>query len=158
MLNRIFPQTVGNQLRGYSIALWLFIPITLMRVAISLVHIFRSDGGAQSISTIPLDSYPPGAAQNVIGLFARMGLDQLMFGLLCVVVLLRYRALIPLIYAMIVLQYVAERGIATLKPLSLAGTSGASAPALVLLLLSIAGLALSLLGKGYGVAPRAASS
>ena len=58
--------------------LWLFIPVTLQKVAMSLTHLLKTDGGAQSLSTIPIDTYSPPAAQNVVGLFARMGLEQLM--------------------------------------------------------------------------------
>ena len=152
MLSRIFPEHIDNHFRGHKLALWLFVPITLMKIARSLLHIFSADGGAQSISTIPLDTYSTGAAQNVIALFARMGLDQLMLGLLFVVVLVRYRAMIPLMYVLIVVQYIAEQGIAHMKPLALAGTSGASTPALVLAVVSIIGLVLSLLGKKSGAA------
>jgi hypothetical protein len=48
-----------------------------MKLGIGLVHILRADGGAQSVSTIPLDTNPAGTAQNVIALFARMGLLSL---------------------------------------------------------------------------------
>ena len=92
MLKRIFPKRIDNHYRGYRLAIWLFVPITFMKVGISLVHIFYADGGAQSVSTIPLDTYTSGAAQNVIAIFSRMGLDELMLGLLFVVVLIRYRA------------------------------------------------------------------
>jgi hypothetical protein len=144
MLSRIFPKTIDNNFRGKKLAIWLLVPITLMKLAISLLHIFWHDGGAQSISTIALDSYPTGAAQNIIALFARMGLDQFVFGLICVVVLIRYRAMIPLMYVMLVFHYAAEKGIAVMKPLALVGTSGASTPALVLALMAFAGLILSL--------------
>ncbi len=78
-----------------------------------------------------------------------MGLDQLLLGLLFLVVLIRYRAMIPLMYVLIIVNHIALEGIAYMKPLVLAGTSGASTPALVLTALSISGLVLSLLGKGY---------
>ncbi len=149
MLNRIFPDRIDNHYRGHKLALWFFFPITFMKVAISLVHIFYTDGGAQSISTIPLDTYTTGGAQNVIALFSRMGLDQLLLGLLFVVVLFRYRAMIPLMYVLIIVHYIALEGIIYMKPLILAGTSGAGTPALVLKALSISGLILSLWGKGY---------
>ena len=149
MLNRIFPERIDNHYRGHKLALWFFVPITFMKVAISLLHIFNADGGAQSISTIPLDTYTAGGAQNVIALFSRMGLDQLLLGLLFVVVLFRYRAMIPLMYVLIVVHYIALEGIVYMKPLVLAGTSGASTPALILTVLSISGLILSLWGKGY---------
>ncbi len=32
MLNRIFPASIDNHYRGYKLALWLFIPITLTKV------------------------------------------------------------------------------------------------------------------------------
>ncbi|MCH7806862.1 MAG: hypothetical protein IH995_06925 [Proteobacteria bacterium] len=149
MLSRIFPEHIDNHYRGHKLALWLFVPITFMKVAISLVHIFYADGGAQSISTIPLDTYSAGGAQNLIAVFARMGLDQLILGLLFVVVLFRYRAMIPLMYVLIIVHYIALEGIVYMKPLALAGTSGASTPALAFMVLSISGLVLSLLGKGY---------
>jgi hypothetical protein len=148
MLSRILPEHIDNRYRGHALALWFLVLITFMKVGISLAHIFRADGGAQSVSTIPLDTYPAGAAQNVVALFARMGLEQFLLGALCVVVLLRYRAMVPLVYLLIVVHDIAQEGIARMKPLALAGTSGARTPALVLSVLSVSGLILSLWGKG----------
>ena len=149
MLNRIFPERIDNHYRGLKLAICLFVPITFMKVAISMVHIFYDDGGAQSISTIPLDTYTTGAAANVIALFAHLGLDQLLLGLLFVVVLFRYRAMIPLMYVLIIAGYIGLEGIALMKPIVTTGTSGANMPHLVLMALSISGLVLSLIGKGY---------
>lgn len=149
VLNRILPERIDNRYRGHPLALWLFVPITLQKLAVSLTHLFKADGGAQSISTMPLDTYPSSAAQNIVGLMARNGVEQLLLGVLFVLVLLRYRAMIPLMYALIVAHYLASRGVAQMKPLVLAGTSGASIPALVIAILSAAGLALSLIGRGY---------
>lgn len=153
MLSRLFPARIDNRFRGHVLALWLFVPITLMKVALGLGHIFTADGGAQSVSTMPLDTYPAGAAQNVVALMARMGLEQLLLGALFVVVLLRYRAMVPLMFAVVVVHYFAQRGIASMKPLALAGTSGASTPALVIAVLAVVGLVLSLAGKGYREPP-----
>ena len=57
MLERLFPQTANNDYRGNRIALWVFVPITVATLVRSGIHIFRADGGAQSIATIPLDTY-----------------------------------------------------------------------------------------------------
>ena len=153
MLSRILPPRIDNRFRGHAAALWLFVPLVFMKVALGMAHIFRADGGAQSVSTMPLDTYPHGAAQNIIGLMARMGLEQLLLGLLFVVVLLRYRALVPLMNAVAVEHYAAQLAIAAMKPLALAGTSGASTMHLVIGVISVAGLLLSLLGRGYRAAP-----
>ena len=149
MLNRILPAHIDNRYRGHPLGLWLFVPIALMKVSQSLTHLLKHDGGAQSISTIPLDTYPASAAQNVIGLFARMGLEQLLLASIFVLVLVRYRALIPLMYLFIVAHFVGGKIVAQFKPLVLAGTSGVSTPFLIIAILSIVGLILSLIGRGY---------
>jgi hypothetical protein len=153
MLDRILPAVIDNRFRGYALALWLFVPLTFMKVALGLAHIFRADGGAQSVSTMPLDTYPAGAAQNIVALMARMGLEQLLLGLIFVVVLVRYRALIPLMYVVAVLHYLGQTGVKAMKPLALAGASGASTVHLVIAAVSLAGLVLSLSGRGYRNAP-----
>ena len=155
-MSRLLPARIDNRYRGHVLALWLFVPVALQRVALGLTHLLKADGGAQSISTIPLDSYPPAAAQNVIGLFARMGLEQLLFGALCLLVLLRYRALIPFMYLLIVAHYLASRVVGQIKPLVLAGTSGARTPTLVIAMLCVLGLVLSLSGRGYREIPQGA--
>ena len=89
MIHRILPACIDNRYRGHRLGLWLFVPITFQKVAVSLTHLLTADGGAQSISTIPLDTYSPSAAQNVVGLFARMGLVRLVLASLLVLVLAR---------------------------------------------------------------------
>jgi len=153
VIDRLLPSCVDNKYRGHRLALWLFVPITLQKFGVSLTHLLTADGGAQSISTIPLDTYPPSAAQNIIALFARMGLEQLLFASLLVLVFVRYRAMLPLMYVLIVAQYVGWRVVSEVEPLVLAGRSGASTPALVIAALSVIGLVLSLTGRGYSKQP-----
>jgi hypothetical protein len=157
MLTRILPARLDNDFRGYQAAIWIFALITAMKLGLGFVHIFTADGGAQTMSHIPLDSYSAGAAQNVVGLFARLGLEQLLLGTLFVVVLLRYRALIPLMFLLAVAAQAGAFALAALKPLSLTVSSGGAAPMhLVLSALYIAGLVLSLLGgKSAGATPGA---
>ncbi|HYI11229.1 MAG TPA: hypothetical protein VEK57_19390 [Thermoanaerobaculia bacterium] len=147
MLNRIFPERIDNHYRGHKLALWFFVPVTLMKIGISMVHIFYADGGGQSISKMPLDAYPAGATQNVVALYARMGVDQLILGLLFVLVLFRYRAMIPLMYLVAVTHYIALKAIASAKPIAAAGRSSAGTMALILTFLTVTGFVLSLLRK-----------
>ena len=81
MLERLFPPTANNDYRGHWLALWVFVPITVVTLVRSGIHIFRADGGAQSIATIPLDTYSDPAATAVILVFALWGLSQLLLGL-----------------------------------------------------------------------------
>ena len=41
-----------------SFVFWMFGILTAVSLFRSLVHIFKHDGGAQSIASIPLDNYP----------------------------------------------------------------------------------------------------
>jgi hypothetical protein len=149
LLSRILPARVDNRYRGHPLGLWLYLPIAAQKVALSLTHLFKADGGAQSISTIPLDTYPASAAQNVVALFARVGLEQLVLGVILLLVALRYRAMIPLMYIVVVGEFLASKLVAQAKPLALAGQSGASTPLLVIAAVSAVGLVLSLIGRGY---------
>jgi hypothetical protein len=117
MLNLLLPREVDNRYEGNKLALLAFIPLVGVTIARSLIHIFRADGGAQSIATIPLDSYAPAAASAVITVFGLWGLSQLLLGLLYLVVLLRYRALVPLMYLTMLIEYLGRIGIGLLKPL-----------------------------------------
>ncbi|MBJ18304.1 MAG: hypothetical protein CL933_02660 [Deltaproteobacteria bacterium] len=105
MSNRLLPTRIDNDYQGHPIALWFFAPITLLTVGRSLVHIFVPDGGAQSIATIPLDRMTSGGAEGIVLLFALWGLSQLLLGLLYVAVLIRYRALLPLMYLLFTVEY-----------------------------------------------------
>jgi hypothetical protein len=148
MLQRLLPTVVDNRFDGHPAAVWLFVPLALMKLALGFAHMLRADGGAQSVSHMPLDLYPEGAAQNIVGLMARMGLEQGLLGLVFVLVLLRYRALIPLMYGLMVLHYVGAKVVGAMKPLALAAPSGASNMHLVTAVLAVFGFVLALAPRG----------
>ncbi|MFI5179796.1 MAG: hypothetical protein ACHQPI_00185 [Thermoanaerobaculia bacterium] len=149
MVNRIFPERIDNHYRGHKFALWLFYPITFMNVAISLVAIFKSDGGAQSADGIPLDTFVSGGAQAVIGVVALLGLASLLLGFLFVLASFRYRAMIPLMYLLLVVDYLGHKGILLMKPIVRVGTPSGGFVAMGLFVLTVIGLVLSLTGSGY---------
>ena len=128
MIDRLFPSHIDNNYRGHRLALWLFFPITAITLGRSLVPIFLSDGGAQSIATIPLDTYAPEAADAVIRGFALWGLSQLLLAFLYVGVLWRWRTLLPLMYLLLVAEYVGRFAIGVTNPVvTLETPSGATA-------------------------------
>lgn len=123
LFNKIFPCTIDNKYRGHVVALYAFYVATLATVVRSCVHIFAPDGGAQSIATIPLDTYSAQAANAVVFVFALWGLSQLLIGVLYVIVLFRYKSLIPLMYLSLVAEYLGRLLIGHFKPVELAGTA-----------------------------------
>ena len=147
MLGRLLPSPVDNRVRGHKFALWLFYPITLVSLVRSCIHIFRSDGGAQSIATIPLDTFTPDGFATVVGLFAQWGLSQLVIALLFTVVLFRYRALLSLVYVLLLVEYVGRIAIGAIKPIFTVETPPGGPLGYAMVVLAIVGLTLSLRWK-----------
>jgi hypothetical protein len=66
MLERLFPRSLNSNYQGYAIAKWILYLITLMTIIRSLLHMLLPDGGAQSIATIPLNTFTANGAATVI--------------------------------------------------------------------------------------------
>ena len=144
MLNQFLPPQIDNTYRGHKLALWLFGLIVLMKVAMSVNSIFNGRVVASSADGIPLDTFTPAGAQAVVSLFAAWGLGQLMICLLCILVLVRYRAWIPFMFALLLVEHLGRRLIFWVMPIVRTGSSPGFAINLVLLALMILGLVLSL--------------
>ncbi|TRX65661.1 hypothetical protein EO216_19780 [Flammeovirga kamogawensis] len=122
-IDKVFPKEFGNDYKGHKIALYFFYFFTILTVVRSLIHMFSADGGAQSIATIPLDTYTDGGASTVILIFSLWGLSQLIMGLLYVIVCWRYKSLIPLMYLFLFIEYLMRLVLMTLKPIETTGTA-----------------------------------
>lgn len=144
MFNKLLPERIDNTYRGHKLALWFFALVLLMKVGISLGTIFNGYFAASSADGIPLDTFTPAGARAVVSLFALWGLSQLMICLLCILVLLRYRAMIPFMFGLLLVEQLSRKVILQIMPIVTAGTSSGSAINLVLLAMMVIGLALSL--------------
>lgn len=147
MLNQLLPQRFDNTYRGHKLALWLFGLLVLVKTAMSVNSIFLGHKVATSADGIPLDTFPPAAAQTVLALFAIWGFAQLMICLLCTLVLSRYRALVPLMFAFLLLEHLGRKLVLQFIPIARIGTPPGFYVNLALLAVMIAGLALSLSRK-----------
>ena len=144
MLNQLLPLRVDNTYRGHKLALWLFASIVFMKVVMSFNAIFNGRMVATSADGIPIDTFTPAGAQAVISFLAAWGLAQLIICLACIVVLARYRALVPFMFALLALEHLSRRLIFLLMPVARTGTPPGSFVNVVLLALMVVGLALSL--------------
>lgn len=144
MFDRLFPQLVDNTYRGYKLALWLFALLVFMKVAMSLNSIFNGYMVASSADGIPLDTFTSAGARTVVSLFALLGLSHLMICLLCILVLTRYRSLVPLMFALLLLEHLSRKLILLFLPIVRTGTPPGFFVNLVLLAVMMVGLALSL--------------
>jgi hypothetical protein len=144
MFNRLLPQRFDNMYRGYKLALWLFALVLFTKFAIGLNSLFNGYSVATSADGIPLDTFSPGAAETVVSLFALLGLSHFMFSLLGLAALVRYRSMIPLMFALFLVEYLGRRLTLQFLPIPRTGTPTGLYVNLALLALMIAGLALSL--------------
>lgn len=147
MIERLFPTTFGNDFPGQKIALWVFYALTALTLWRSQHHIFAADGGAQSIATIPLDSYVQGGAATVISVFALWGLAQLGMGLIMLLAAIRYKSMIPLLWLFIFFEYLGRLLIGLYKPIETIGTAPGANANLILPWIALAMLILSLIPR-----------
>ena len=148
MVNELLPKRIDNTYRGAKLAPWLFALLLLLKTVISLNSIFNGYSVATSADGIPLDTFPPGAAQTIVSDFALWGLSQFMLCLLGILVLARYRSMIPFMFALLLLEYSSRKLILHFLPVVKIGTPPGFYVNLILLTLMIVGLALSLWSHG----------
>ena len=153
MLKRIFPNRFDNHYRGHKLALWVLVLIVLWKVGTGTGSMFNGRNVAQSADGIPLDTFPSGAAETVVAFFAVWGLSQLLFGLQAVLVLSRYRSMIPFMYVLLLLEHVARRLIFLVHPVPRVGTPLGTPLNIVLIALIVIGLVFSLRGGAYSPPP-----
>ena len=142
---KLLPDVIDNQYQGLRIARYAFLILTVATLVRSLIHVFAPDGGAQSIATIPLASYPGDAAAAVILMFSLWGLSQLLMGVVYLVVYLKYKALIPAMYVLMIVEYAMRIVIGQMKPIVTSGTAPGSIGNWVMVPVCIILLALSLI-------------
>lgn len=98
MLNKIFPPVADNSFNGHKIALWGFILFTLLMTWRSILHmLFEKYGFHEIANFLPIEG-DPDPMLLIYRFFSLWGFVQLIFCLVCWVVIFRYRALIPLMY------------------------------------------------------------
>jgi hypothetical protein len=112
-LRGLFPDPATGY-RGTRFSLWLLVALTAVTVYRSLVHVFAPDGGAGSIAGIDVEVE---GGTNLIALFAQWGWAQTLLALVAVVVLARYRFLIPFAWLLQVLDWGGRALVGQLKPL-----------------------------------------
>lgn len=148
MIKDILPPQFDNTYRGRRLALWLFIFILIMKLLMSGNSILRGEMVARSADGVPLDSFTLAGAGTVVALFAIWGLAQLMLVFFCILAFFRYRAMVPLLFAFLLLEHLIRKIILTYLPIAPAGASPPGTIVnVVLVSLMITGLILSLWRK-----------
>lgn len=109
MLNRIFPGQADNTFGGHRAALWLLGLFIALKLVMSVNSILNTASVAIGGDGLPLDSYGPAAARAVLMLFALTALGQLTITVFALTTLIRYRAMVPFIYLVLLSEQLARR-------------------------------------------------
>lgn len=109
ILERIFPKQVDNRFDGHRVALWLLGLFVALKLVMSVNSILNTEAIAAGPDGIPLDSFGPAAAREVLTLFALTALGQLALTLIALVILVRYRTLLPFICLLLIGEHIGRR-------------------------------------------------
>ena len=89
MLNKIFPSVADNNFNGQKIAFWGFILFTLLMTWRSIVHMLFEEYGFHEIANFLTIEGDPDPMLLIYRFFSLWGFVQLIFCLVCWVVIFR---------------------------------------------------------------------
>ncbi|HXV40100.1 MAG TPA: hypothetical protein VD701_03950 [Steroidobacteraceae bacterium] len=109
LLNRLLPGRMDNDFDGHRAALWLLGLFIALKLAMSVNSILNTASVAAGADGLPLDDFGPAAARAVLMLFALVALGQLTLAAIALIALVRYRAMVPLMYLVLLGEQLARR-------------------------------------------------
>jgi hypothetical protein len=143
MLSLLFPRVIDNRFRGQWLGYWLLAPVLLLKFGIALGSILNPRQ-ANKTDAIDVSTYSQTALSDAATSTALLGLLHLCIALFCLLAMIRYRAMVPLVYLWLAVEFLGRRGVLELYPIQRTpGPSSGSIVNLVLIAMLAVGLALS---------------
>jgi len=120
MLGRLFPQSITNTYQGSWAALLLLLPVLLMKTVIGfnfsgLNPFIRVSEVLQSVDGVPIDTFSPEAASTIVETAGAWGMALLALCLFVWLVVVRYRAGLPIAILALLIEQVGRTGVATAR-------------------------------------------
>ena len=135
-MKKVIPNSIENKIpdnRFVYYFAWLLVGFNFFR-SLEL----NEDGGAESIAGIPLSTYSPEAAANIVAIFAQWGFSQLVLSCFLLLIIIKMRELIPLMLIIVALENILRGGVGIYKSLILEDAPpGAVSPILGLVTLAV---------------------
>lgn len=138
--SRLLPPPCDDY-RGSRLAFYFLVLVAVVSTARSLVHILAPDGGAGSIAGLAVDV---AGGANIVAMFGQWGASQLILALFYWLAILRYRSLVPLMLAVVLLEQALRIGVGQIKPVEVAAPPPGEIGSYILLPLSLLALLLAL--------------
>src|SRR5947207_15681802 len=105
ILKRLFPRELGNDYSGRKLGLRIFGFVVLVKSSQMLTSILNGRTTLRRAEGIPIEAYPPGAAQTIVSLFALLAFTYPLICASCWLGLLRYRSAVPMTFMLLLLYY-----------------------------------------------------
>jgi hypothetical protein len=141
ILETLLPAKIDNGIRGSKIPLYIFTLYAILSLVRSCIHVFTPDGGAGSIAGMDLSV---AGADGIIFAFALWGSSQLLLAIIQLLVVIRYRSLVPFMWLMLILEILLRELVGKMKPVTFAHTPPGAVGNQILLPLAALMLGLSL--------------
>jgi len=109
----LLPANADDTICGAKPPVYIFMLIALISTARSLIHLLAPDGGAGSIAGMDLSG---AGADGIVFAFGLWGSSQLIDALIQLVVVFRYRSLVPLLYVLLILEILLRLLVGHLRP------------------------------------------
>ena len=97
-LKNLLPSAADNNYRGHPVALWAFILFVALMTWRSIIHMLFEEVGMHNIANFIILTGDPDPMPVIYQFFSLWGFAQLIFCLVCWIVIFRYKALVPLMY------------------------------------------------------------
>lgn len=143
MLTVLFPCVADNRYPGRRPGLWLFTLMPL-KIAMGINVMINAPTVAGSADGIPVQAFDTAGRSAFLFMFSAWGLCQSVLGLACLVVLLRYRSLVPLMFLALLLEQVGRKLLHVYWPIERVGDAPGGLINAVLLGIVVLGFVLSL--------------
>jgi hypothetical protein len=143
VLAHLFPRVAENRYRGRRLGLWLF-ALLLLKIPMGLNVMFNAPAVAASADGIPVATFGGASRSAFLSMFAAWGLCQLVLGLSCLVVLLRYRSFVPLAFLALLVEQAGRKLLQFYWPIERIGAPPGTAINAIFLAVLALGLVLSL--------------
>ena len=115
----LLPAKIDNVIRGTKIPFYIFALYAIISTVRSCIHLLSPDGGAGTIAGLDLSV---AGADGIIFSFALWGSSQLLFALMQLLAVIRYRSLIPFMWLMLALEVLLRELVGAMKPVTFANT------------------------------------
>jgi hypothetical protein len=115
----LLPAKIDNVIRGTKIPFYIYALYAIVSTVRSCIHLLAPDGGAGSIAGMDLSVV---GADGIIFAFALWGSSQLLLAIIQLLVVIRYRSMVPFMWLMLALEVLLRELVGKMKPVTFAHT------------------------------------